>query len=791
MSKRLRRFDKKPKEAKTEKSFNVKEAVRNLVRDFNENYFYDYSHCQHSSEAIMSSFDINGLGSIPIPISVGDIQRIKAIASKAPYGVRDQTLYNSAVRDSWELDASLLSASCLESLTEMATKRVRSTLRSKMDISAEAMGVRAHPYKLLLYEAGGHFSKHRDSEKAENMFASYLLQVPVEGGHEGGELQIYAPVADGYCVKPQNAMKTLNTSKCGKKGEWCEALFYADCLHELKEVTSGYRVVLAFNLTWRLPNNENIFLLKSQLPLSTISYYCGLLERILANWEQQGVKQQGMLYFRLSHKYTQKHLSFKGLKGNDAQLAQLFLLMKARLNVYLVHISQYVSGFGSECGDVNVTKEEFKYTWVDPKDEKFPGYELNEESDLVTYDEEDDRSYEISQVFDEREDLDTKKAEATGNSGVEFKRWYSTSALVISPSIFKDYLNFIHFPHEYVDELCSNLTWNPEAKVFELANTAKARKLLNRLDNVIFESNPSKLLQKIAVAQLLGKYTVVDNLLEQNEKRFGLVIDERILEHLRKTNLWPRICTKLHQLALCKYECSWLIPYIEFLVSSCGQEELDSFYIFAKKRILSSKELRTHPLILSHLFANGRKEILEEFEKELKRIAVKLFPEIESVNEVQLLLTQNSAQLFKQSNELGKDILRTCYKCRVEALKNALNPPKSLFYSDETSHLSFSLDKCKLLSEFLTSNTDEIITLDNFKSSSDARKLQKDIEDIYPTLQTSLTGNFPDAVSLTVKKTQPYIDRDLFELLPLLAQDLEALEAVKTVYSYEFSDEHK
>ena len=42
---------------------------------------------------------------------------------------------------------------------------------------------------MLLYEAGGHFKKHRDTEKEEDMFATLIVQLPSK--YSGGELVTY------------------------------------------------------------------------------------------------------------------------------------------------------------------------------------------------------------------------------------------------------------------------------------------------------------------------------------------------------------------------------------------------------------------------------------------------------------------------------------------------------------------------------------------------------------------------------------------------------------------------
>ena len=49
--------------------------------------------------------------------------------------------------------------------------------------AAESLGVKPHRvkselYKLLVYEPGGFFKPHRDTEKADGMFATLVVQLP-------------------------------------------------------------------------------------------------------------------------------------------------------------------------------------------------------------------------------------------------------------------------------------------------------------------------------------------------------------------------------------------------------------------------------------------------------------------------------------------------------------------------------------------------------------------------------------------------------------------------------------
>ena len=95
-------------------------------------------------------------------------------------------------------------------------------------------------YKMLIYEKGGHFLKHRDTEKENGMFATLVLQLP--SIHEGGELVVYngdeRKVYD-FGQSTGNAPYLIHY-----------AADYADLEHELLEVKSGYRTALVYSLCW-------------------------------------------------------------------------------------------------------------------------------------------------------------------------------------------------------------------------------------------------------------------------------------------------------------------------------------------------------------------------------------------------------------------------------------------------------------------------------------------------------------------------------------------------------------
>jgi len=56
------------------------------------------------------------------------------------------------------------------------------------ELGCDRVKVTARPYKLVLYEKGGFFLPHRDTEKVNGMFATLVIQLPAE--YTGGQLVV-------------------------------------------------------------------------------------------------------------------------------------------------------------------------------------------------------------------------------------------------------------------------------------------------------------------------------------------------------------------------------------------------------------------------------------------------------------------------------------------------------------------------------------------------------------------------------------------------------------------------
>ena len=90
-------------------------------------------------------------------------------------------------------------------------------------------------HKLLLYEPGGFFVGHRDTEKLPGMFGTLVIVLP--SLFAGGELLVRH--------KDREARLDLHRADPNEAGF---AAFYADCVHEVLPVTEGSRLALAYNL---------------------------------------------------------------------------------------------------------------------------------------------------------------------------------------------------------------------------------------------------------------------------------------------------------------------------------------------------------------------------------------------------------------------------------------------------------------------------------------------------------------------------------------------------------------
>ncbi len=281
---------------------------------------------------VAGSFDIHpprleveGVGSIALPLLPAQAEALVAGAEQAPYGRGSETLVDTGVRRTWQVDAARVKLTGRKWAEDLAgvVERVRVGL-------AVAGAIEAQLYKLLIYDTGSFFVSHRDTEKAPGMFATLVVVLPCD--YSGGELIIRH--------RGEEARVDLHRDE---PSEAAFAAFYADCRHEVLPIASGYRLALIYNLIRR-----------GEGPLPQAPDYGSqqaALTRLLADWDRSGAAPDKLVY-PLEHAYTEAEIGFPALKGQDAAAAQVLISAAAAAgcDLYLALISVAETGWADYTG---------------------------------------------------------------------------------------------------------------------------------------------------------------------------------------------------------------------------------------------------------------------------------------------------------------------------------------------------------------------------------------------------------------------------------------------------------
>jgi len=358
-----------------------------------------------------------------LPLLPVQAAQLIAIAERAPCGRGEQTLVDTAVRRSWQLNPDQV--------------RIRGsgwarTLESIVARAAEGLGVTgnvaAEFYKLLVYDEGSFFVSHRDSEKIPGMFATLIIELP--SLYTGGELIIRHQGRE-VCVDSQP----------NEPSEAVFAAFYADCLHEVLPVTSGCRLTLVYNLSRQGRGAQPV-------PPSYTAEQTRLAS-LLAEWSEQRTLLEEdspeKLIYLLEHGYTLENLSFAALKGADAARAATLLAAAeaAGCDLHLALLSIEENGGAEYTGDY---RRRYRRGSDDDDDDDFEAGEVFERVESLSnwrhpaggetaMGELPISEHEISPP-DALADLapdEESFQEATGNEGASFERSYRRAALVLWP----------------------------------------------------------------------------------------------------------------------------------------------------------------------------------------------------------------------------------------------------------------------------------------------------------------------------------------------------------------------
>ncbi|GCB21937.1 hypothetical protein AAWM_04822 [Aspergillus awamori] len=251
--------------------------------------------------------NIAGLGNIRLPISADDAKAITQCCDRSPYGKGSETLVDESVRKTWQLDPGQFSLQ--NPLWQQQMDDVVDDAVTGLGLTAQSDEVQAELYKLLIYEEGAFFLPHQDTEKADGMFATLVVCLPSK--HEGGTL-----------VASHRDWKIAWSTASSSEFSFSWAAWYADVIHEVRPVTSGYRVALVYNLIHRPLVGLGISGVQTDklthLLESWVSDCSGNGQSDHSAWDHHinGDCPPALVYI-LEHQYTVAELSFDRLKGVD------------------------------------------------------------------------------------------------------------------------------------------------------------------------------------------------------------------------------------------------------------------------------------------------------------------------------------------------------------------------------------------------------------------------------------------------------------------------------------------
>jgi len=182
-------------------------------------------------EPVLPGLEVERIGNVGVPVSAVDAKRLIKQAAQAPYGRGEETIVDTNVRRVWQLEPGQfeLRNAAWDKFVDGIVQSVRKEFGINKEIQHEL-------YKLLVYEKGSFFAPHRDTEKIPGMFATLVVCLPSQ--HEGGTL----------IVSHDGLTRQVEFGGVNSEFNVQYAAFYADCQHEIKPVTSGYRVCLVYNL---------------------------------------------------------------------------------------------------------------------------------------------------------------------------------------------------------------------------------------------------------------------------------------------------------------------------------------------------------------------------------------------------------------------------------------------------------------------------------------------------------------------------------------------------------------
>ena len=159
-----------------------------------------------------------------------------------------------------------------------------------------------------------------------------MLQIPVEGGHVGGELTVRHPQRDTKLDHSLNSDRKFFLSS-----------YFLDCSHEISPITEGRSLILQCQLVWRKPID-----LIPNMRLSTFSALSTRVQKLLNPWTNPALDKicvPQLLVFPIDHDVQEYSLEYDTLADSQKLIIDLLCSVEAlelRLSVITCHVTGIV-----------------------------------------------------------------------------------------------------------------------------------------------------------------------------------------------------------------------------------------------------------------------------------------------------------------------------------------------------------------------------------------------------------------------------------------------------------------
>lgn len=374
--------------------------------------------CEGTIAASEIGLTIIGAGPVHLPLRPAGVRKLSSVARQAPYGKRSETLVDTNVRDTLEI-----AAEDVEYSEEFAEAIHGAVAEAAEQLQLDGERLRAELYKLLIYTKGGFFLPHRDSEKRRGMVATMIVLLPSRFG--GGDL----------VIRHGGRGKTVSLDQVSQQASAQYVAFYADCEHEVKKITSGVRVCLAFNLILKPVRKSG--------SRSSDSQADPKLRRAVNDWLRH--RASAPLVFALEHQYTDAGLKPSLLKGADRELHRqvVAVCQSADCRMHFGQVSRHLCQFADD-GSFGYGRRSY-HRWSGDYDDLELGEVFDDEILIDGWKDADGKRVRLASLACESEQIISATPVEewtptqqdyegyTGNAGNTLDRWYHKSAIVIWP----------------------------------------------------------------------------------------------------------------------------------------------------------------------------------------------------------------------------------------------------------------------------------------------------------------------------------------------------------------------